>query len=255
MKIFGSVEAVEPATPPAGKVVVYALADGMYAKFDDGSVVGPFGAAAGDMLKATYDVDNDGVVDNAEKLVSTTPSASGLAVLAAASYTVIRTLLELGTAALKNDGEANGVASLDASGKVPAAQLLAAVVLTTGAQALADKTFTRPVSTNGAETQQVLTDAAAIDWDVDLGGAARLTLGAAGRTMNAPTHLRAGATYVLEVIQDATGNRTITTWNTAFKWPSGTAPTLSTAAGAKDLFSFYSPDGSTLWGNALKGFA
>ena len=48
-----------------------------------------------------------------------------------------------------------------------------------------------------------------------------------------------------EVIQDATGSRTIS-WNSVFKWASGTAPTLSTAASAKDFFTFRS-DGTNLY--------
>lgn len=99
--------------------------------------------------------------------------------------------------------------------------------------------------------EQTLTDQANIDWDIDLGTVADITL-AGNRTFNAPTNLKV-ETYVLVVNQDATGSRTIT-WNGVFKWGGGTAPTLSTAANAKDVFSFFS-DGTNLYGSYLRGVA
>jgi len=63
--------------------------------------------------------------------------------------------------------------------------------------------------------------------------------------MAAPTNLVSGAFYALNVIQDATGSRTLT-WNTVFKWTGAAAPTLSTAASAKDFFVFRS-DGTNLY--------
>lgn len=88
---------------------------------------------------------------------------------------------------------------------------------------------------------QTLTDAATINWDVSLGLAARVTL-TDNRTMAAPTNLVEGQTYVLHVIQDGTGNRTLT-WNAAFLWPSGTAPTLTTTASREDVFRFQCRNG------------
>lgn len=103
-----------------------------------------------------------------------------------------------------------------------------------------------------AATTQTLTDGANIDWNMASGAAATVTLGG-NRTMNAPTNLKAGATYVLVINQDGTGSRTLT-WNSVFKWPGGVAPTLSTAASAKDIVSFYS-DGTNLYGVLNQGFA
>jgi hypothetical protein len=62
--------------------------------------------------------------------------------------------------------------------------------------------------------------------------------------MGAPTNLKNGAFYALAVIQNA-GSNTLT-WNSVFKWAAGTAPTLSTAAAAKDYFTFRS-DGTNLY--------
>lgn len=90
---------------------------------------------------------------------------------------------------------------------------------------------------------QTLTDGATVSWDLSGGNAATLTLGG-NRTFAAPTNLAVG-TYILTVIQDGTGSRTIT-WNSVFKWTGGTAPTLSTTAGAKDLIAFHC-DGANLY--------
>jgi len=89
-----------------------------------------------------------------------------------------------------------------------------------------------------------LSDAATIAWDTTTGQVATFTFVSSNRTMGAPSSLVSGAFYALAVIQNA-GSNTLT-WNTIFKWPSGTAPTLSTAASAKDYFVFRS-DGTNLY--------
>lgn len=101
-------------------------------------------------------------------------------------------------------------------------------------------------------TRQTLTDAASISWNVANGVTATVTLGG-NRTLANPTNLRDGASYALIVKQDATGSRTLA-YGTAFKWPSGAAPVLSTAANAIDLLTFIY-DGTNLYGNIAKAFA
>lgn len=99
---------------------------------------------------------------------------------------------------------------------------------------------------------QALTDGASIAWNVANGAAASVTLGG-NRTLANPSGLQAGGTYVLIVKQDATGSRTLA-YGSAYKWPGGTAPTLSTAANAVDVLTFIS-DGTALYGVAAKAFA
>jgi hypothetical protein len=91
-----------------------------------------------------------------------------------------------------------------------------------------------------------LTDAATIAWNTGTAGGqvATFTFVSSNRTMGAPTNLKNGGFYALAVIQNA-GSNTLT-WNAVFKWAGGTAPTLSTAAGAKDYFVFRS-DGTNLY--------
>jgi hypothetical protein len=83
---------------------------------------------------------------------------------------------------------------------------------------------------------QTLTDQAAIDWDLDDGGAAEVTL-AGDRTLNAPTNMVDGARYHLKVIQDGTGTRLLT-WNAVYRFPGGVAPCLSAAPGNIDILQF-----------------
>jgi len=97
-----------------------------------------------------------------------------------------------------------------------------------------------------------LTDAATISWDVATAQVAKVTLGD-NRTLGAPTNLVDGGTYILRVIQDGTGSRTLA-YNAVFKWPGGTTPTLSTAASAIDILTFIS-DGTNMYGVAQKAFA
>lgn len=83
----------------------------------------------------------------------------------------------------------------------------------------------------------ILTDAATITWDCNVQGqVVKVTL-AGNRTLAAPTNVREFAVYIISVNQDATGGRTLT-WNAAFKFQQGTAPTLNTAANSNNTFVF-----------------
>jgi hypothetical protein len=95
----------------------------------------------------------------------------------------------------------------------------------------------------GYSANFALTDAATVAWDTT-NQVATFTFVSSNRTMGAPTNLKNGAFYALAVIQNG-GSNTLT-WNSVFKWAAGTAPTLSTAAGAKDYFTFRS-DGTSLF--------
>lgn len=50
----------------------------------------------------------------------------------------------------------------------------------------------------------------------------------------------------LELVQDATGSRTAAGWNASIKWAGGSAPTLSTTAAHRDIFTFRW-DGVSYW--------
>ena len=99
-------------------------------------------------------------------------------------------------------------------------------------------------ATTGWAANLTLTDAATVAWDTATSQVATFTFVSSNRTMGAPTNLKNGAFYALAVIQNG-GSNTLT-WNSVFKFAGGIAPTLSTAAGAKDYFTFRS-DGVSLF--------
>lgn len=100
--------------------------------------------------------------------------------------------------------------------------------------------------------QGTLTSGATIAWDVRAKQSAILTLGT-NATLSNPTNMVAGTTYMLVVIQDGTGSRTLG-YGTAYKWPGGAAPVLSTAAGSRDVLTFIY-DGTYMLGVAQKAFS
>jgi len=131
--------------------------------------------------------------------------------------------------------------TVDAYGRVTS------VTGSAGYATAASPTFTGTVNQNANTAFQTLTDGATINWDVSLGQIATVTLGG-NRTIAAPTNLKVG-TYLLHVIQDATGSRTLT-WNAVFKWPAAVAPTLTTTESRRDIISFVC-DGTNLYGSFL----
>lgn len=138
-----------------------------------------------------------------------------------------------------------------------------AAVTLAAALTAAAATFSGTLTANGKAlfAKQVeheplaLTDGATITWDASLGNIATVTLGG-NRTLANLTNLTAGkaATFTVKVTQDGTGSRTLAYGN-AFKFPGGTAPVLSTAAGAVDILTFVTFSGTNLYLVAQKAFA
>lgn len=90
--------------------------------------------------------------------------------------------------------------------------------------------------------KQTLTPGATVDWNLDSGPFAQLTLGQ-DTTINAPTNIEIGATYILKVINGASWT---IAFNAIFKFPGGTAPTQTTGAAKYDIYTFVSFDGTNL---------
>lgn len=101
-------------------------------------------------------------------------------------------------------------------------------------------------------TTNVLVDGPTISFDTNISAVAEVTLTGTGRVLT-PSNLKAGGTYLLFVKQDATGDRTVTTW-TNFRWPNGIVPTLSRTANATDVISGVS-DGTYIYATIQLGFA
>lgn len=105
------------------------------------------------------------------------------------------------------------------------------VVTSLGELAITD-TLDGPI----AATITTLTDAATVTPDFTASNNFTLTLGG-NRTLANPTGLVAGQSGSIFVVQDATGSRTLA-YGSYWKFPAGTAPTLTTTANAVDRIDF-----------------
>ena len=117
-----------------------------------------------------------------------------------------------------------------------------------------------PVSGTEAKTRSnlnkgttALSDGATIATDCSLGNVFTVTLGG-NRTLSNPTNIAAGATYIWVVTQDGTGGRTLA-FGSYFKFPGGTAPTLTTTAGGVDIISAVASDTTHLLSAPVLNFA
>lgn len=107
----------------------------------------------------------------------------------------------------------------------------------------AASTAGNPIVSGGASAptfeviaEQTITDGATITFNASNGINQKVTLG--GNRTLAISNAIAGKVYLLRIIQDATGTRTVT-WPATFKWAGGTAPTLTTTAAHYDIITFY----------------
>ena len=91
---------------------------------------------------------------------------------------------------------------------------------------------------------QTLTDGASIAWDASLGRIATVTLNGA-RTLSNATNLRVG-TYILHVLQNTSGNSTLT-FSNQYKFTANIQPSITANANSRDVFSFVS-DGTNMYG-------
>jgi len=87
-------------------------------------------------------------------------------------------------------------------------------------------------------TEDTLTDAATIVWNVVNSPVAKVTL-TANRALAAPTGtgIAAGQFVSILIIQDAGGTNTVT-WNAVYEFPLDAAPTLTSTGDLGDLFTF-----------------
>ena len=105
------------------------------------------------------------------------------------------------------------------------------------------------VSGNAIGTTVALTDAATVATDLSLANYYTLTLGG-NRTLGAPTNQTAGQSGVIVITQDGTGSRTLA-YNSVWKFPNGTVPTLTTTANAVDVLAYYVESGTRITARLL----
>jgi hypothetical protein len=107
-------------------------------------------------------------------------------------------------------------------------------------------TLTNPTVTNYVETLYSANTSTAITVDLANGTVQNLTL-TGNATITMPTAV-AGKSFIIILSQDATGSRTVT-WSTV-SWPSATAPTVTSTASKKDIYSFFS-NGTSWFGTTI----
>lgn len=141
-----------------------------------------------------------------------------------------------------------GLAKL-ASGVVSAAVAGTDYATPSGTETLSNKTITAGVF-NGGYTEQMALANSGTAYTVNLALGSILKLNLTGNcTLTFPSGT-AGQSFVLMIAQDATGSRTVT-WPSSVKWPSSTAPTITSTAGKMDKYVF-TYDGS-YWIGAVAG--
>lgn len=99
------------------------------------------------------------------------------------------------------------------------------------------KAIKTPLTTN--------TDGATITFDLDESSTHRVTLG--GNRSLAISNEDHGQKFIITLIQDGTGSRTVN-WFGTINWAGGSAPTLTTTAGAADVFGFINVGTFTYYG-------
>ena len=177
--------------------------------------------------------------------VSTAGLATGGAITGSGTVTVaINSQSALSASPAAADQFAIYDASATAHKKITTTELFGSVDLTATA-----REYTKTQNFN----MTTLTDGSTISWDLSINQVATVTL-AGNRVLAAPSNQVAGATYILIVVQDGTGSRTLDTSNAAYLFPANEHPTLSTGAAAIDVLTFVS-NGSKMLGVAQLGFA
>lgn len=195
---------------------------------------------------ATIDLINTATssVIAAARVVAASTSAAGVVQLSdsvssssagtAATSLAVKTAYDLAAAALEPGDIGVTVQGYDAS-TLKAANIGATVQGYDADTAKTDVAQTFTAAQRGAYV--TLTDAATVAVDMSLGNQFQVTLGG-NRTLGAPTNVVAGQSGVIRVVQDGSGSRTLA-YNSVFKFPGGTAPTLTTAANAVDLLAYH----------------
>jgi len=85
------------------------------------------------------------------------------------------------------------------------------------------------------DIDDVIVKLANVSWNLNSNQVTSLTLDG-DLVLDNPTNQVDGSTYIINLIQDGTGSQLLT-YGTVFKFPGGTAPTLTTAASSTDILT------------------
>jgi len=156
-------------------------------------------------------------------VVQLTDSISSTSTSTAATPNAVKSAYDLANAALpKTGGTMTGAITFAAGQTISGYAALATAQSFTAAQ-------------RGSVV--ALTDGATITPDFAAGNNFSVTLGG-NRTLANPSNLTAGQAGTIVITQDGTGSRTLA-YGSNWKFPGGTAPTLTTTASAVDVIAYY----------------
>jgi hypothetical protein len=156
-------------------------------------------------------------------VVQLTDSTSSTSTSTAATPNAVKSAYDLANAALpKTGGTMTGAITFAAGQTISGYAALATAQSFTAAQ-------------RGSVV--ALTDGASITPDFALSNNWSVTLGG-NRTLANPSNLTAGQSGTIVITQDGTGSRTLA-YGSNWKFPGGTAPTLTTTASAVDVIAYY----------------
>lgn len=156
-------------------------------------------------------------------VVQLTDSTSSTSTSTAATPNAVKSAYDLANAALpKTGGTMTGAITFAAGQTISGYAALATAQSFTAAQ-------------RGSVV--ALTDGATITADFAAGNNFSVTLGG-NRTLANPSNLTAGQSGTIVITQDGTGSRTLA-YGSNWKFPGGTAPTLTTTASAVDVIAYY----------------
>jgi hypothetical protein len=155
--------------------------------------------------------------------------------------TSVNTLNAAGFSALTTTQGDARYATLATTQTITGAKTFTSAVTMTG-----NATFTGSVQVSTAVNVNTvtLTDAASITSSFDAANTFVVTLGG-NRVLAAPTSAGIGQTGSIRIIQDATGGRTLS-YNTAWQFVSGSAPTMDTSAGAQSILVYSCRSATTI---------
>lgn len=223
--------AIAALTPGAGNVIA-ADGSGWVSKSYSG-------------LKTSLAITESDVTNLVSDLAGKQPLDSDLTTIAALTATTDNFMVAAGSAwASRTPAQAKtslAITEADVSGLVAdlAGKVSAANSTLTGVTTFADAVVCTPFA---------LTDGATINTDASQGAIFRVTL-AGNRTMAVPTNPVDGQEITYELLQDATGGRTIT-WATGtggFAFDTLSAPTLTLTPSKRDFVSFIYNSTATRW--------
>jgi hypothetical protein len=202
-------------------------------------VAGNAGVTIADDSTAMYVTNGTTVIPVAQTTFTNITASGNLNVLGATSLSGAVNMV--GNAAVGGTLTVGGAVSLASTLSVGGAANFASTVTVVGAAHFASTVTVSgkgKFMTGAFAPVVTLTDAASVVPDLNTSNVFAVTL-AGNRTLAAPTNTSTniGATGHIFLVQDATGGRTLS-YNTAYQFPGGTVPVLTSTSGAVDVL-FY----------------